>query len=49
MFYRFRFAWHLWRNVPGMSFRDAWRYPNDPNGSGDPTEDAEAEMSYMTD
>lgn len=48
MLYHIRFALHLWRNVPGMSLRDAWRYPCDPTwGDGDPIEDARSEMGEM--
>ena len=48
MFYRLRYALHLWRNVPGLGLMEALRYPCDPTiGDGDPIEDADAEMSYM--
>jgi hypothetical protein len=48
MFYRLRFAFHLWWSIQDMSWREAWRYPADAGLSdGNPIEDAEAEMSYM--
>lgn len=48
MIYKIHFVFHLWRNVRGMSLRDAWSYTCDPTWSdGDPVEDAESEMSEM--
>ena len=53
LFYRIRFALRLWsrlrgRYVPGMSLIEAFRYPADLT-DGDPIEDADTEISYMTD
>jgi len=48
MIYKLRFAFYLWRHVPGMGLIDALKYPTDREfGSGDPIEDAQCEMSYM--
>ena len=33
--YHVRFAWHLWRNVPDMSWGEAWGYPIETS-DGDP-------------
>jgi hypothetical protein len=48
--YRIRYALHLCRHVPGMTFLEAWRYPRPFLVSdGDPVEDAEAEIDAMRD
>ena len=46
--YRVRFAWRLWRRVPGLGVIGALRYPVDWSvGDGDPIEDADSEISEM--
>lgn len=46
--YHVRYAVHLWRNVPGMTFLESWRYPFDVTvADGDPIEDADAEIAEM--
>ena len=50
MFYRLRFRFYIWWNVPAMTLAQAINYPCDPSydgATGDPIEDARSEMSYM--
>lgn len=51
MFYRIRYALHLWKWVRGMTLLEAWRWPRPDKGftDGDPEEDAEAELDAMRD
>lgn len=39
MIYRLRFAFHLWRNVPGMTVWAALRYPTNRADNTDPIEE----------
>lgn len=48
MFYRIKYALHLWKWVPGMTLVEAFRWPT-PTDRDDPLDDAEAELDAMRD